>query len=803
MAKDPEDVFEPQAFLMNNWKWFVFQSMNRDPSYNYIMPVRGDNPFDINQAFLGTNNVKTLMHIDNSLLTNPDIFQPIVEFYKVFPHTGVKIKIPVQSTKLGRGKEATLDTLTVSNKKQKNIAGLIEFNWSRTGQTAAEWRAQINATLKLYLTNPGVLETTITHDENGKKIVPIVKNGYEHTAKYLDLLYRTNPTQAVKMLTDSNLPEYLVPEERQEFRVVPQETHKGTSVRHNPDHFQIQVVIKYKFKKHNAKGKKKGFYEIEDENGRKKTKYIYFTDSELSQMADLATQMETSMFLSINNHDIEFGSSTTAAATPMMITINYIGHVSTVLSQLGIFRPTDENATNPYGGIILEQYQKLLDDMLVSDKIWYSPVTTKLEEETVYIPLPPDADGAILYDEEERSKVVFTMGTANPKPKDTKAEQQKLAQANKDAGEEGVDSAALLESLQSLRTGEKDFNLKWFYFGDLVDKVIAAAWDNSADEVKTLLEDLRFLLGPIVIRDKDDIRYSINICDLPIALETFMVWFQEKIINAKIKKLSVSAFLRNIFNSLIRGLYGPIQRQDPEFKAPQLSFTTFSLPTKNGKDQIFLDTPLNQNKVKAKNVEDIGSWDAKIKINVLQKASSDKKEKHKHYYLIYSSNESRYSFTSTLNEVEDSKKGIPHIRGVRHGPVAKIKFKKVDTPGLPEANILRAGSGQGMLRGIYNADLNLIGYPLFRPGMLVYINPDGLSLGSITAPNSLAKKLGMGGYYAIKGASYSWKFPKLTGELDCVWQTFGEIGKNPAVQRFGVVPNYTPSAPSLKQSLED
>jgi hypothetical protein len=691
--------------------------MARQPTYKYLMPIRGNNPYDINQKFMGTPNVKHLQACSNDALAGRRLIRPRITIYKVFSN-GDKVSFPMQKIPASKGKNSpkAWDQQTMLGGEEGKEASILEFDWKREGQTSAEWKSNIAASLKLFVANPKDLD---------REQPRTAKNGKTYKLKYLDLLYRPKPTK---------------------------KDPKGNSIP-NPDYFRIQVTIDYIWK-----WKKKYL----------RPSMFKMTQTEVDNLKKFYKSLSTTMYLSVHDHDIEFGS-TAKKYPPMIINARYIGYVSNVLGESGVFQKTDDNTVNPYGGVELKKYSNIIWDMVERGKVYVSDIGVRKKTEPF-----------VTKSGEEEDRDVFTFElTGKPKEADSTEKEAKAASDNIKSTTEGdvADADEIIEKLKDLRVSSSDFKLKWFYFGDLIDTVLASAYkDPNHPHADALKNDIRFLIGPIIIRDKNDTRYSINICDLPVPLETFIVWFSEKIINQKRKKYIVSSFLRNAFNSLIRGIYGPKTRTDPEFKSPALSFTTFSLPLKNNEDQIFLDKKPGDD-IKHRQILDIGD---------ISHDANQGTDPFINYYLIYSSHESRFSFYSTMNEDDDSKKGIPHIKGVKRGAFNQIKFKKTDTPGMGAANIIRSGRGQGVLRGIYNADLDLLGCPIFNPGMVIFISPSGLMLGDVTAPNSLSRQLGMGGYYAIRSVSYAWDGKALTGKVDASWISFGNIGTNQPVLQFGV-----------------
>jgi hypothetical protein len=77
---------------------------------------------------------------------------------------------------------------------------------------------------------------------------------------------------------------------------------------------------------------------------------------------------------------------------------------------------------------------------------------------------------------------------------------------------------------------------------------------------------------------------------------------------------------------------------------------------------------------------------------------------------------------------------------------------------IREARYLREGvDGLLQLGAVYRVTLNMFGNTLFYPGMLLYVNPFGLGGEDFlpNKPNSIANKLGLGGYHLIEKVNSS------------------------------------------------
>ena len=62
---------------------------------------------------------------------------------------------------------------------------------------------------------------------------------------------------------------------------------------------------------------------------------------------------------------------------------------------------------------------------------------------------------------------------------------------------------------------------------------------------------------------------------------------------------------------------------------------------------------------------------------------------------------------------------------------------------------LQLGDAEQQLAIPHNTDLELIGNPLFIPGMLFYVDPTLTGIGRADDPTSLAGKMFLGGYHTV------------------------------------------------------
>jgi len=100
---------------------------------------------------------------------------------------------------------------------------------------------------------------------------------------------------------------------------------------------------------------------------------------------------------------------------------------------------------------------------------------------------------------------------------------------------------------------------------------------------------------------------------------------------------------------------------------------------------------------------------------------------------------------------ENLDKGIiSFVVGLDRGLVKKVEFDRVDQPYLRESRVAKDRSaGLGQLRELYHVRLTLYGNTLLHPGMIIYVEPNILIFGKITAAMSPGRLLGLGGYHLV------------------------------------------------------
>jgi hypothetical protein len=144
--------------------------------------------------------------------------------------------------------------------------------------------------------------------------------------------------------------------------------------------------------------------------------------------------------------------------------------------------------------------------------------------------------------------------------------------------------------------------------------------------------------------------------------------------------------------------------------------------------------------------------------------------------------------------LNNMQKGIANfIVGLDRGMVKKVTFDRVDQAYLRESRASKSrGAGIDQLRELYHCNLTLVGNNLLLPGQLIYVEPNMTIFGRPTEENSIARKLGMGGYHLIIDVS---------SEIEHNWETTVKAlhVAMPSVQPSSVPAHSGPTATSGPQ----
>lgn len=339
--------------------------------------------------------------------------------------------------------------------------------------------------------------------------------------------------------------------------------------------------------------------------------------------------------------------------------------------------------------------------------------------------------------------------------------------------------------------------INFMYFADILDAAIKTIRSNISQDDASQLDDFveqfkkkRIVLGNVILQDKilfeknpslensSYKKYSINIGDLPVSLHSYVNWFQKRASNLKLEEWSLKRFIMDCARVLLSDAFGygcdPKINQRTNIRSVVIESYRDKDPNREGE---FIDKiPLKPRVVLTDGVLDkFKDVDTDQKLKALNEANNgiigftgdpgkskprSDVESDEICTILYIFGESFERNNLKADKTEDEKMGIYHFNlGQDKGLIKSIKFEVDKDSILRTVRIVDAQDSDNNLsqiRDIYNANVSMIGNPLFRPGMIVYIDPT-LPGYSPVDPNSkaLIRNIGMGGYYMILNINHS------------------------------------------------
>jgi len=300
---------------------------------------------------------------------------------------------------------------------------------------------------------------------------------------------------------------------------------------------------------------------------------------------------------------------------------------------------------------------------------------------------------------------------------------------------------------------------------------------------------------------------SISLADLPVSMVEFKKWFRNNIAGGRGKRKHL--FLKNYLEMLLKfasDLVVKAIRQDntatADVEPPSLVINRY-----------FTENTAERNRsIPVKFIQRYGSATANSyynekgginsyvsRINMKSIRKPDPTTGIKYHLGLKTNNPSNVKVFTILgqtpniisgigsmskragDEEDDRKVGIAHIHfsSPDKGILNDINFEREDMPGLREARLFEGKDlfGMDILREKYNGDLRFVGTTYFKPGMILYIDPDDLDLGRTVDRFSPARALGLGGYHLVVRVNHTIKLGRSRTwetKVETQWQTFGD-----------------------------
>jgi len=383
-----------------------------------------------------------------------------------------------------------------------------------------------------------------------------------------------------------------------------------------------------------------------------------------------------------------------------------------------------------------------------------------------------------------------------------------------------------LDALAGVSTGEfaggrqKYKNIYFTTLGDLIDVAIDLATmqdpllNGSSPTYKRgegLYERrMGVLFGPLIDWNSgtNNNITQINLAQVPISLKLLMGFWAENVIQTDREEYLLGEFIRDVVQKLITKALGERCLEGAGSRSETVKILQFTSKMKkvNGKhippfyplgpkyppdggssaylwdsgkkwDYRIVDTRFGVGGVKKHPYGSQLDFSRMVDI-----AADTPLEQQYNYMYIYVHNyvPARLDPTAKKNNVL---KGVQYLElGKVPGVFKDYGFKRLSIPWLRESRIhaMRRKKGETQLRDVYDFEVTMFGNNIFKPGMLIFVDPRRTGGGSYQQ----WKELGIGGFYLITAVDHSVLHGDTFHEttITAKWVTFGECGKKQNVK---------------------
>lgn len=276
--------------------------------------------------------------------------------------------------------------------------------------------------------------------------------------------------------------------------------------------------------------------------------------------------------------------------------------------------------------------------------------------------------------------------------------------------------------------------IQYFYLGDLMDPIFQLAKKEPG------MENVEFSLGSFSY-DRGGKVYEIPISSIPIAQTEFGNWFKENVLGQGERQTY------SLFNFLTDVTRLALTTFSPEAQSSPLNLVKPGSPPILRVQSFGTSTPIPKGDIR-------DAWGSIVVAHDAAKVMVDN-------YFIHAVNyASEPGYAG--NPEEDGKSSIYWlIAASEKGVTKRIKYSKSDNAALTAARMTQGGE-KSVLNALYKANVEMVGNPIFKPGMIVYITSNAFS-------QKNADELGLGGYFQVLKVLNSIEEGKFKTELETVW----------------------------------
>lgn len=420
----------------------------------------------------------------------------------------------------------------------------------------------------------------------------------------------------------------------------------------------------------------------------------------------------------------------------------------------------DQRATN---------YSKFLKHLVTNERLF----TFTISENDYYTGRLPD-------------KFVETTGQLS------KEEAQKAAT---ELAGKGKKKAKKSGNLENVPTPAGKRTISYFFLGDLINYMAKAIGKDQLGLTKDLAEvvvgDYEFYQFPpsvIESRKKGKIklkklsfdelisgtkRVKINMSQLPISLDMYNLFMYENVMKRGATSFTFESFIKRVVTELVDNalddyLKGRVdEKNKKKFSENRASIRVGTI---SGYSKLSLKRGVTETEISGPNE------DYRIRAPVLaDRFGTEGQDSPSSFFVIYGSRVPAKIDTKD-SEQENSKNGVYHLSpGADRGIVKNVKFKQMENR-LRDDRILKSRqegtTDLGVLKLPYNAVAEIYGTSPFYPGMVLYITPSLVGVGDLASRRSIARALGLGGYYIVHKTSTEISMGNLKSSVECNFESF-------------------------------
>ena len=290
----------------------------------------------------------------------------------------------------------------------------------------------------------------------------------------------------------------------------------------------------------------------------------------------------------------------------------------------------------------------------------------------------------------------------------------------------------------------------------------------------------RLLLGPLeIVNPKNGAKsLFVNFGDVPISVKYFVEWMTDKLLKKDETTYSLSKFLSDFFNDLIKNFlndsscFEGVAKQKARLNQSVVtSYRDAGITTDEFTAEI-----LKKHKFASRGVlKNMKQPVLNVSGPTLLPISNPGVDREINYMVFYAG---RTQPTELMqgNRGDDENRGIFHyMLGKNRGIVKKIDLSKTTSTGLREVRFEQEGyDGLEQLREVYDVNLTTYANVKAWPGTYIYIDPHGWSP---MATDQDLTRLGIGGYCMVIRSEHSFGPGQAESKITAKWvaSTFGDL----------------------------